>query len=105
MVGNSKSGKVLVTANFVGASLEFKHCEMKDIKNNDFKKKNPLGKIPVLETAHGCIYESNAIMRYLTREHKSPTLYGESTFEAGLVDQWIDFCNNELEPASIVLLF
>lgn len=37
-------------------------------------KLNPFGKVPVLETPEGSIFESNAILRYLARH--SQGLYG-----------------------------
>lgn len=67
-------------------------------------KKNPLGKIPVLETTDGFIFESNAIIRYLARTKKSEGLYGENEFQEGLVDQWLDFSSLELEPAILQLV-
>jgi glutathione S-transferase len=41
-------------------------------------KKNPLGKAPVLETADGIIFESNAICRFLARNANS--LYGSGLY-------------------------
>ena len=36
-------------------------------KSAAFLAKNPLGKVPVLETPHGCLFESGAIARYVAR--------------------------------------
>ena len=74
------------------------------MKEKDFLKKNPLGKIPVLETPDGYIFESNAILRYLARSKKAEGLYGENEFQEGLVDQWLDFSSLELEPAVLQLI-
>lgn len=74
------------------------------MKEKDFLKKNPLGKIPVLETSDGFIFESNAILRYLARTKRSEGLYGENEFQEGLVDQWLDFSSLELEPAILQLV-
>jgi len=57
-----------------------------------------------LETENGTISESNAIARYIARESKKG-LYGKSTFEAGLIDQWVDFAASEVELASYAWLF
>lgn len=35
-----------------------------DNKTPEYLKKNPLGKVPVLDTPQGAIWESNAIARY-----------------------------------------
>lgn len=60
--------------------------------------------VPVLETPQGCLFESNAIARYVARLGGA-NLLGGSAFAAGQVDQWVDFCNNELEPARGIWLY
>jgi elongation factor 1-gamma len=62
------------------------------MKSPEYLKKHPLGKVPLLDTPEGPIYESNAILRYLARKQKS--LYGSNVFETAQVDQWLDFQNN-----------
>jgi elongation factor 1-gamma len=57
---------------------------MKDVRDKEFKKRNPHNKIPVLETTEGHIYETNAILRHLARSGKD--LYGSTPFETSLVD-------------------
>uniref|UniRef100_A0A7S3BJM6 GST C-terminal domain-containing protein n=1 Tax=Haptolina ericina TaxID=156174 RepID=A0A7S3BJM6_9EUKA len=56
-----------------------------------------MGKVPVLETPSGCICEAAAIARYVARMRADTNMYGASFFEAGLVDQWIEFAKNELD--------
>ncbi len=41
--------------------------------------------VPVLETAHGSIFESNAIARYIGRLRRDTELYGVSFFETAQV--------------------
>ena len=41
--------------------------------------------VPVLETADGCICESNAIARYIGRMRRDTELYGVSFFETAQV--------------------
>lgn len=76
-----------------------------DNKTPEFLRKNPLGKVPVLETPQGAIFESNAIARYVARIRNDTDLYGSSFFESSQVDQWLDACANELEPAASILLY
>jgi len=62
------------------------------LKTPEFLKKNPNGKVPVLETPNGkFIWESNAILRYIARLDKSRGLYGRDPVEEAQVDQWIDW--------------
>ena len=58
------------------------------MKEKEFLAKNPTGKLPVLETIDGYIYESNAIIRYIYRLNPDCGLYGENYLEATLIDQW-----------------
>ena len=55
------------------------------MKKPEFLLKNPAGKIPVLETEKGFIFESNAILRHIARTYK-PELYGANNDEMALVD-------------------
>ena len=56
-------------------------------KSENFLKKNPSGKIPVLELDDGtCIAESVAICRYLEGVHPEPNLFGADPVELGLIE-------------------
>lgn len=80
----------------VPSTDEFKFPEA--LKSNVFQKLNPVGKVPVLDTPNGPIFESNAILRYLARVRPDFDLVGKSFYEQALVDQWLDFTAFELEP-------
>ena len=55
--------------------------------SSEFLKKNPSGKIPVLELEDGrCIPESVAICRYLEAIFPEPNLLGASPFELGHIE-------------------
>merc|ERR1740138_532734 len=56
-----------------------------------------MGKLPVLKTAEGPLCEAAAIARYVARMRADTNMYGGSFYEAGLVDQWIEFAKNELD--------
>jgi len=90
---NSELTKILVTAKYAGINVEVASGEV----TAELLAKNPTGKIPTLETSEGVIFESNAIVRFIAR---SGSLYGKSAFEAGLVDQWIDFSANTIDLAA-----
>lgn len=64
-------------------------CDMRrgEHKSPAFLKKNPSGKIPVLELEDGrCISESVAICRYLEAICPEPNLFGEGAFELGHIE-------------------
>jgi glutathione S-transferase len=58
-------------------------------KSEEFRRRNPLGSIPVLELDDGeCIAESVAICRYLEELHPEPSLFGRDARERARVEMW-----------------
>jgi len=54
-----------------------------------FRKKNPLGTVPVLELDDGtCLAESVAICRYFEGLHPDPPLMGVDARDAAVVEMW-----------------
>jgi glutathione S-transferase len=55
----------------------------------EFRKKNPLALLPVLELADGKILrESMAICRYIEELHPEPNLFGVDAWERAQIEQW-----------------
>ncbi len=55
----------------------------------EFRKKNPLSLLPVLELGDGRILrESMAICRYLEELHPDPNLYGKDPWERAQIEMW-----------------
>ena len=55
----------------------------------DFRKKNPISLLPVLEFEDGRILrESMAISRYLEELYPEPNLFGANAWERAQVEQW-----------------
>ena len=95
--------KTVIAAKYAGVDVALPHFELgKDNKTPEFLAKNPVGKIPVLDTPSGPLFESNAIARYVARLRPDTGLYGANFYQQAQVDQWIDFSANELEPARAV---
>ena len=81
--------RVKIFAAEKGIDLELVHCDMskREHKSPEFLKKNPSGKIPVLELEDGrCISESVAICRYLEFIEPEPNLFGKDAFEQSLIE-------------------
>ncbi|MGH8597577.1 MAG: glutathione S-transferase family protein [Gammaproteobacteria bacterium] len=56
-------------------------------KTPEFLRKNPSGKLPVLELDDGrCIGESVAICRYFEAIHPQPSLFGTTPYAMGRID-------------------
>jgi glutathione S-transferase len=59
-------------------------------KSPEFKQKNSLGQLPVLELDDGThLSESVSICRYLEELHPTPALFGSNALERAQVDMWI----------------
>ena len=81
--------RVKIFAEEKNISLELINCDMakREHKTPEFLKKNPSGKIPVLELEDGrCISESIPICRYLESLVPEPNLFGEDSFEIAHIE-------------------
>jgi len=98
---NKNAWKGLIAAEYSGVQVELvKFFEMGvSNKSPEFIKMNPLGKVPVLETPDGPVFESNAIARYVTRSKADNPLYGSSLIEYAHIEQWMDFAATEIDPS------
>ena len=64
----------------------------------EFRIKNPIGRIPVWEDESGVLSESLAICLWLAEKDKSKSLiFPEGSFERAKVHQWLSFAISELE--------
>jgi glutathione S-transferase len=55
----------------------------------EFRKKNPLALLPVLELADGRVLrESMAICRYIEELYPEPNLFGADSWERAQIEQW-----------------
>lgn len=94
---NKNAFKALIAAEYVGAKIELPAFQMGVTnKSPEFLKLNPFGKVPTLKTPAGGVFESNAIARYVARL-ADKGLLGKTTYEEGLVEQWIDVSTNEVD--------
>jgi elongation factor 1-gamma len=101
---NPRVAKALIAAQYQGVQIATPAFQFGvDNKTPEFLAKFPLGKVPVLETPEGSIFESNSIARYVARLPGSK-LYGKNAVEASQIDAWLDVALNEVEPHVSVLV-
>ncbi|MET0333003.1 MAG: glutathione S-transferase family protein [Rhizobacter sp.] len=75
-----------------GVSIPLEDVSIRDRahKAPEFKQKNSLGQLPVLELDNGThLSESVSICRYLEELHPTPALFGNNAVERAHVDMWI----------------
>ncbi|XP_010030200.2 elongation factor 1-gamma [Eucalyptus grandis] len=96
---NKNVYKALIAAEYTGVKVELAPNFEMGVSNKtpEFIKMNPIGKIPVLETPDGPVFESNAIARYVCRLKADNPLYGSSLIDYAHIEQWIDFSSLEVD--------
>ncbi|EOX97013.1 Elongation factor 1-gamma 3 isoform 2 [Theobroma cacao] len=96
---NKNAVKALIAAQY--CDVEVKLAENFEMgvtnKSPEFLKMNPIGKVPVLETPEGPVFESNAIARYVTRIKADNPLFGSTLIDYGHIEQWTDFAAMEID--------
>jgi len=96
--GDFRAFKAQIAAQYNGVKLTAKNIELgKDNVKPEYLAKSPAGRVPLLETADGAIFESNAIARYVAKIRRDTELAGRTFFETAQVDAWMDFCSHEVE--------
>lgn len=95
--GSFRAQKVLIAAEFAGLDIE--------PVTEATKGKSPVGKSPVLETAQGNVFESNAIARFVARSAPLAGLMGSSFFASAQVDAWVDYVANDIEVPACSLVY
>eukprot|EP00921_Rhytidocystis_pertsovi_P013848 GHVQ01022498.1.p1 GENE.GHVQ01022498.1~~GHVQ01022498.1.p1 ORF type:complete len:453 (+),score=79.25 GHVQ01022498.1:47-1405(+) len=88
--GELNSTRVSVCGELSGVEIKV-DCDCKDSASS------PLGRLPTLLTPDGPIYGSESIGRYICRMRPDRFVYGATFYESAQVDQWVSFCNCELE--------
>ncbi|MGM0632505.1 MAG: glutathione S-transferase family protein [Pseudomonadota bacterium] len=106
--GDTKSGncyKVQLVCHLLDIPYQWVDVDILagDTRTEEFLKKNPSGKIPLLELDDGnTLSESNAIINYLAR---GSDLYPEERLEQARVQQWQFFEQYSHEPFIAVARF
>jgi glutathione S-transferase len=72
-------------------------------RNPDFLRRNPNGRVPVLEDDGFVLWESHAIMQYLAEGEPGQTLYPSERRARADVNRWLFWNANHFAPAVSVL--
>jgi glutathione S-transferase len=85
-----------------GADYDFAVMTQEEGKGEEHRQRHPLGRVPVLETDDGYLFESAALCLQVADLYPEANLIPPpGTYERGLVYQWTVFAMSELEPAII----
>eukprot|EP00475_Leptophrys_vorax_P037002 TRINITY_DN63281_c0_g1_i1.p1 TRINITY_DN63281_c0_g1~~TRINITY_DN63281_c0_g1_i1.p1 ORF type:complete len:278 (+),score=83.36 TRINITY_DN63281_c0_g1_i1:147-980(+) len=98
--------KALIAAAYGGVDVKFVENFQMGVTNKtpEFLAKHPAGKVPLLDTPQGPIFESNAIAKYIARISSQSNLLGKCFYSKALVDQWVDYVTFELGPPCFIVV-
>lgn len=100
------ANKARYTACAVDIEYEFKIVNLMEGEQGSekFLAINPVGKVPALRDGDFCLFESNAIARYLAAKAHSDLLPSELQVRA-LVDQWMEYVSHHIMNAVGKIVF
>lgn len=95
---NPQLWKVQITAKYANVTVDTTLGQNPSSK--EVAAKSPMGKVPILETPNGSIFESNSIVRHIARLSKG-NLYGSNEIEASMIDNYLDLANDMELPIAV----
>ena len=90
-----------ITLEWVGADYELSELKRSETRNPEFLKKNPAGKVPVLELDNGgYVHQVNAVLQYLADAYPDANL-GEdgSEDEKRAMQRWLSHFNGDVHTS------
>lgn len=108
--GDHRTSKILILLTNIKhpkSSIDLKYLDPETYNNDkSFKILSPHLKSPVLEEDRNfSLFETNSILRYIAKKYQRDTLLGTTLKETALVDQWLEYISNELDPLLQVIYF
>ena len=100
----SRAARALWIAHELDIPYEHIAVEMKDLKNPDYLKVNPNGKVPALVEGDFKLFESMAINLYLAGKHGKDGFMPDSAEDRALCNQWSFWGMTELEKPLLTIL-
>ena len=64
-----------------------------------YRRMNPNGRVPTIEDDGLVLWESNAIVRYLSAKHGAGTLWSNDPRQRADADRWMDWTTSTVAPA------
>jgi glutathione S-transferase len=85
--------------------IEYSHTQLGGkfggTDTEEFKRKNPFSKVPVLIDADESVCESNTILRYLAASYGELDWWLDTPIQRAAVERWMDWSIDVLERASV----
>ena len=100
----SRAARALWIAHELDVPFEHVPMEMKELKQPDYLKVNPNGKVPALVDGDFKLFESMAINLYLAKRFNKDGLWPDSPEEQALCYQWSFWGMTEVEKPLLTIL-
>jgi glutathione S-transferase len=102
---SSNARRAVMTAVHLGAPVDLVVVDLAkgEQRKPDFLKKNPNGRVPVLEDDGFVLWESHAIMQYLAEKTPGQSLYPGELRARADVNRWLFWSAHHFTPAVSVL--
>ena len=100
----SRASRALWIVNELGIPFEHIAVEMKDLKNAEFLKVNPNGKVPAMVDGEFKLFESMAINLYLAAKYGKNGLFPMTLEDQALCYQWSFWGMTEIEKPLLTIL-
>lgn len=75
------------------------------LDTSEFNDLNPNRRVPVLEDGTLIVWESNAIVRYLSAQYAPETLYLPNPGPRALADRWMDWSSISFGPVFVTIFW
>jgi glutathione S-transferase len=97
--------RAVMTALHLGSPVELVMVDLRkgEQRSPEYLRKNPNGKVPLLEDGDLLLWESHAIMQYLADSTPGQTVYPEGPRERADVNRWLFWSAHHFTPAVGVL--
>lgn len=73
------------------------------LDTREFRKLNPMGLVPAIKDGSITMFESNAILRYLSRRYGRGSLQPRGFRALALAEQWVEWTTSTLAPETFVI--
>jgi glutathione S-transferase len=100
----SRAARALWMVNELGVPFEHIALEMKDLKNPDYIKINPNGKVPAMIDGDLTLFESMAINLYLAKKYNKDGMWPSSIEDQARAYQWSFWAMTEIEKLLLTIL-
>ena len=85
--------------------VSYEHIELGsnpgDTETEEFRKLNPMRKVPVLVDNDKVVWESNTILRYLVNRYCTVDWSAQDAYQRSLYERWMDWSQTYFEPAFV----